>query len=157
MRYQVSTSLTLPDVLERAIAYFGPGGQGLILTSQSDQSLMFQGGGGHVAITVQPGAETILELETREWDYAVQQFMAQISGRRRWWHRLLRRKRQPPSSPPTFTILNNDPYPRRPEITPRRRQALKSLAERGSWSKCLYRVKAYRQTLARLARKGFAS
>jgi hypothetical protein len=93
MRYQVSTTLTPHEALDRAIAHFGPGGQGLVLTSRPLLGLVFQGGGGHVAITVQPGAETTLELETREWDYAVQQFMAQVSRRRRWWHRLLRKTR----------------------------------------------------------------
>jgi hypothetical protein len=80
---------------------------GLAVTTQTHRSVVFQGGGGHVMITVQPGAETTLELETREWDYAVQQFMAQVSGRRRWWHRLFRRTRQPPAPPASFTILNN--------------------------------------------------
>lgn len=109
MRYQVATILTPPDVFERAIRHFGPRGQGLALTSQTRLSLMFEGGGGHVAVTAHPGTETTLELETREWDYAVQQFMAQIAGRRRWWHRLRRRQRRRPPSPPTFTILDNDP------------------------------------------------
>jgi hypothetical protein len=43
-----------------------------------------------VAITVKPGAQTVLELETHGWDEAGQQFMAQVSRRRwlsRWWRR----------------------------------------------------------------------
>lgn len=108
MRYQVSTMLTPQEALERAIVFFGPGGQGLILTSQTRGSVIFQGGGGHVAILMQPGAETTLELETREWDYAVQRFMSQVSRRRPWWHRLFRRQRPAPP-PSTFTILDNDP------------------------------------------------
>jgi hypothetical protein len=107
MRYEVTTLLTPDEALARAITYFGPEGMRLAVTTQTPRGVVFQGGGGHVMITVQPGAETTLELETREWDYAVQQFMAQVSGRRRWWHRLLRRKRQPPAPPPSFTILNN--------------------------------------------------
>ena len=78
MRYEVTTKLTPQQALERAVAYFGRGGQGLEITSQGDLSLVFQGGGGHVAITAQPGDETTLELETREWDYAVQQFMKEV-------------------------------------------------------------------------------
>jgi hypothetical protein len=107
MRYEVTTPLTPGEALARAIAHFGPGGMGLAVTTQSHRSVVFQGGGGHVMITIQPGAETTLELETREWDYAVQQFMAQVSGRRRWWHRLFRRPRPSPASPTSFTILNN--------------------------------------------------
>jgi hypothetical protein len=107
MRYEVTSLLTPDEVLGRAIAHFGPGGMGLTVTAQTHRSVVFQGGGGHVMITIQPGAETRLELETREWDYAVQQFMAQVSGRRRWWHRLFRRRRPAPAPPPSFTILNN--------------------------------------------------
>ena len=107
MRYEVTTLFTAEEVLARAMTHFGPGGMGLAITTQTTRSVVFQGGGGHVMITVQPGTETTLELETREWDYAVQQFMGQVSGRRRWWHRLLRRKQQPPAAPPSFTILNN--------------------------------------------------
>jgi hypothetical protein len=39
---------------------------------------VFQGGGGYVAVTAQPGAKTVLELETREWDRAVEQFMRRV-------------------------------------------------------------------------------
>jgi hypothetical protein len=62
----------------------------LQLTSQTSQSLVFQGGGGHVTITVKAGIQTILELETHGWDETGQQFMAQVSRRRwlsRWWRR----------------------------------------------------------------------
>jgi len=114
MRYQVTTALTPHEALEHAMAHFGPGGLGLAVTSQTPLGLVFQGGGGYVAVMVQADAETTLELETREWDYAVRQFMGQVSRRRRWWSYFLRRKRRPPPAPPTFTILNNGkkPFPR---------------------------------------------
>lgn len=109
MRYQVSTELTPQEALQRAIVHFGPGGVGLQITSQTLFGLIFQGGGGYVAITVQPGHEkTVLELETREWDYPVRQFMAQVSRRRSWWRRWWRRKQQAAPPPPRFTILNNN-------------------------------------------------
>lgn len=111
MRYQVTTALTPREALAHAMTHFGPGGLGLAVTSQTPLGLVFQGGGGYVAVTVQAGAETTLELETREWDYAVRQFMGQVSRRRRWWHQLLRRKRRAPPEPPTFTILNNGTPP----------------------------------------------
>jgi hypothetical protein len=78
VRYEVSTKLTPQETLERAMAYFGPGGQGLEITSKGDLFLVFQGGGGYVAIAAQPGDETSVDLETREWDYAVRQFMAEV-------------------------------------------------------------------------------
>lgn len=39
---------------------------------------ILEGGGGHVTVPAEPGAETSLELEIRKWDYAVKQFMAQV-------------------------------------------------------------------------------
>ena len=78
MRYEVTTKLTPQEALARAIAYFGHGGEGLEVTSRGGLSLVFQGGGGYVAITAQPGDKTTLDLETREWDRAVRQFMAEV-------------------------------------------------------------------------------
>jgi hypothetical protein len=72
-------------------------------TSQTNLGLVFQGGGGHIAVTAQPGAETTLELETREWDYAVEKFMARVHRRRPWW----RRQRPGTSRPASFTVLDH--------------------------------------------------
>src|SRR5687767_7217938 len=94
MRYEVTTSLTPEEVIEDALNYFGPGSTGLEVTSQTSQGVVFQGGGGHVAIQVQPGATTTVDIETREWDYPVRQFMERI-GRRRWWSRFWRRPKPP--------------------------------------------------------------
>ena len=107
MRYQTTTELTPRQALEQALADFGPGGVGLQITSQTNLSLVFQGGGGHIAVTAQPGAETTLELETREWDYAVKQFMARVQRRPAWWQRLWRRTRPSTSRPASFTVLDN--------------------------------------------------
>jgi len=107
MRYQVTTTLTPREALEQALADFGPGGLGLQITSQNNLDLVFQGGGGHIAITAQPGAETTLELETREWDYPVQQFMARVHRRRPWWQRWWRRKQPGASRPASFTVIDH--------------------------------------------------
>jgi hypothetical protein len=116
MRYEVTTSLTPEEVIEDAIAYFGPGSTGLEVSSRTVQGVVLQGGGGYVAVRVQPGDKTTVDIETREWDYPVHQFMARIS-RRRWWSNWWRR-RSKPSTPkasvpepeldkPLFNILNN--------------------------------------------------
>ncbi len=122
MRYEVITSRTPEEVIEDAIHYFGPGSTGLELTSQTSQGVVLQGGGGYVAIQIQPGTHTTVDIETREWDYPVQQFMARV-GRRRWWsngwwRRLMGKSKAPASNmrgpepeTPMFTILNNqDPH-----------------------------------------------
>ena len=107
-RYEVRTQLTPQEIAARALAYFGPQGVGLQVTAQQRLGLVFQGGGGHVAVTIQPGAnETTVELETREWDFPVQQFMAQIQKRRRWWQRWRRKSRAAAPPPSDFHILDN--------------------------------------------------
>jgi len=78
MRYEVTTTLTPREALERAAVHFGPRGEGLDISGRDECCITFQGGGGYVTVTAQPGEETTLELETREWDRAVQQFMQQV-------------------------------------------------------------------------------
>jgi hypothetical protein len=106
MRYEVTTPLTPREALEQALADFGPGGLGLQLTSQTNLSLVFQGGGGHIAVTAEPATPTTLNIETREWDYGVQQFMARVQRRRPWWQRWWRRKPPSTARPASFTVLN---------------------------------------------------
>lgn len=106
MRYQVSTSLPADEALEQALAFFGPNGVGLTMTSQTRFGLVMQGGGGHVSLLIQPGELSTIEIETREWDYPVRQFMGRVSRRRSWWQRLLKRnKRQATLPPDPFHIL----------------------------------------------------
>ena len=107
MRYQVTTALTRRQALAQALADFGSGGVGLQITSQNNLGLVSQCGGGHIAVTAQPGAETTLELETRAWDYDVQRFMARVHQRRPWWQRWWRRQRPGTSRPASFTVLDH--------------------------------------------------
>jgi hypothetical protein len=82
MRYEVKTNLTPAEALQRAIEHFGPQGVGLEIADQNEAYLIFQGGGGHVAVTAcsqdNSKDKTRVELETREWDYAVRKFMADM-------------------------------------------------------------------------------
>jgi hypothetical protein len=78
MRYEVTTTLTPQEALERASAHFGPQGAGLDITSRDEGGIVFEGGGGYVAVTAQPGEKTVLELETTEWDRVVLHFMRQV-------------------------------------------------------------------------------
>jgi hypothetical protein len=78
LRYEVNTKLTPQEALEQAINFFGHSGQGLEITRKGDFSLVFLGGGGYVAITALPGYKTTIDLETREWDWAVRQFMEKV-------------------------------------------------------------------------------
>lgn len=109
MRYEVKTSWTPDEVIEYALGYFGPGNTGLEVVSQTSQGVIFQGGGGYVAVQIQPAAGTTVDIETREWDYPVQQFMARLGRRRRWsnWWRRRSKAKVRVAEKPMFTILNN--------------------------------------------------
>jgi hypothetical protein len=86
MRYEVQTYMTPQEVIEMAISFFGVD-LDLELQSQTFGSLHFVGGGGHVTLTLKDEDPVSAELETREWDAQVAEFMARIA-RKRWWRRL---------------------------------------------------------------------
>ena len=92
MRHMVKTSLTSQEAMEKAHAFFGPDGKGLTITSQYKRALRLQGGSGYVALTVKADSPTLLELETRNYEQLVQQFIDQLPQRRSWWTRWWRRK-----------------------------------------------------------------
>lgn len=75
MRYAIETERKTSEVLDLAEEYFGEGGLGLERTSRDDCCVSFEGGGGHVTLTVSEGEKTSVDLETREWDYHVKKFM----------------------------------------------------------------------------------
>lgn len=77
MRYGTETNLEPSEVLDMAEEYFGEGGLGLEVTSRDDCCISLVGGGGHVTVTVTEGEKTAVDLETREWDYQVKEFMAE--------------------------------------------------------------------------------
>ena len=86
MRYEVQTYMTPQEVMEMAISFFGVS-LDLELQSQGIDALHFVGGGGHVTLTLKDEDPVSVELETREWDAQVEEFMARAT-RKRWWRRL---------------------------------------------------------------------
>jgi hypothetical protein len=80
MRYQVTTKLSPQEALQRALTHFGVQGVGLQPVDQTDTCVTFEGGGGHVSVMAcRAEKHTSLDIETREWDYAVRQFMQQVA------------------------------------------------------------------------------
>lgn len=66
-------------VMERAVSYFGPGGLGLTTQGIEDNCVNFEGGGGHVGISArEKDGKTDIELETREWDAQVPEFLKKL-------------------------------------------------------------------------------
>ena len=78
-RYGVYTKLAPEEVIRRAVSIFGKDGLGLTVTEQGSCCATFEGGGGHVSVTVNVGDKTEVELVTREWDYDVKRFMRDIT------------------------------------------------------------------------------
>ena len=86
MNYKAKTMLTPQEALNQAKAYFGPGGQGMAVVSQSDHSLRLRGrSGGHVNIETKHRLATTMTFEARSWDDAVRQFIAGLPQPRPWW------------------------------------------------------------------------
>jgi len=78
--YSTETRLPSAEVLQRAISHFGPGGLGLEVCRQDPCRVDLTGGGGHVTITARTeGKKTTVDLETREWDFHVRQFVREIA------------------------------------------------------------------------------
>jgi len=77
--YGKESKLSPAKVLEKAVEFFGPGGLGLEVKEKGGGCARFEGGGGHVFIEVcRKGKGADVDLETREWDYQVKQFMNKI-------------------------------------------------------------------------------
>jgi len=67
------------EVVKKALDFFGPGGYGLKVTEQSDTCASFEGGGGGVSVTTCTDDKgTSVDLETREWEFQVQEFARKI-------------------------------------------------------------------------------
>jgi hypothetical protein len=77
MRYDTTTKLDPDEALALAERFFA-GELGLTVRTRSPRAIGFEGGGGHVAVTATGERPTTLELEAREWDQQVTEFMRQL-------------------------------------------------------------------------------
>jgi hypothetical protein len=80
VRLGKETKQTPQEVLDKAVAFFGPGGAGLTLQQRSDQSVILEGGGGSVIVTASQtrGDRTEVDIVSREWDHQARQFLGSI-------------------------------------------------------------------------------
>ena len=75
LRLHVNSKLSPKEVMEKAIGYFGPGGNEMEIKERGDDFVYFEGGGGGVEVTVEPeGSGAGVEFVTREWEYQVKDF-----------------------------------------------------------------------------------
>ena len=108
MRYQTTTELTPRQVLEQALADFGPDGVGLQTTSQTNLGLVFQAGGGHIAMTAQLWRrDDVGTGDSRVGLCRAAVHGAGATGAAPGGQRWRRRKRLGTSRPVSFTVLDN--------------------------------------------------
>jgi hypothetical protein len=78
-RYGVTTKMSPRAVIQKAVDFFGTDGVGLEMIDRNRCCARFEGGGGHVSVTVIEGDTTEVELVTREWDHDAKRFVRQIA------------------------------------------------------------------------------
>lgn len=79
LKIATKTKLSPEEAIKRAVEFFGLGGYGLEVKNQSPGCAYFEGGGGGVnVIACAEEKRTSVELESREWDYQVKEFIRKI-------------------------------------------------------------------------------
>lgn len=81
IRYGKETNKNPEKILEYAIAYFGPEGEGLEVAEQDDCHVSLTGGGGFVTVSVcelDDGDGTDVDLTAREWEIQAKDFIAKL-------------------------------------------------------------------------------
>ncbi len=76
MHYGTTTKLSPEEVIEKAIDYFGK--LGLEVTGNEGYSLLMQGGGGYIDLSVYVDGDTEVDVVTQEWSEQVKQFLQRI-------------------------------------------------------------------------------
>ena len=79
LKITTKTKLSSEEVIKRAVEFFGPDGHGMEVKGQQSNCAYFEGGGGGVAVTTcAEGKGSSVDLESREWDYQVKEFIHKI-------------------------------------------------------------------------------
>jgi hypothetical protein len=76
--YSAGIRVDPAEAIQKAVEFFGPEGLGMEVIEHSDCCAFFRGAGGHVRVRITNGNGAALEIETREWDYQVKEFMQRI-------------------------------------------------------------------------------
>ena len=79
LRIGTRTDRTAVDVIEQAIAYFGPGSVGLDLRHRAPDRVTFEGGGGFVTVDVVPdNGQRDVTVVTQEWEHDAREFISRV-------------------------------------------------------------------------------
>ena len=79
LNIETTSKLSPEEAIKRAIKFFGPDGYGLAIKDETPLFAEFEGGGGGVAISASADKKgSKIEMESREWDYQVKEFLGKI-------------------------------------------------------------------------------
>ncbi len=81
IRMEKSSKLTPLEVADKAVAFFGPGGLDLEVTEPGECCVRLGGGGGYVFVQAAEGENgngSLVEVESREWEYHVKRFLEKV-------------------------------------------------------------------------------
>jgi len=79
LKIETTTKLSPEEAIKRAVEFFGPSSYGLEVKRQESNCAYFEGGGGGVDVTACAEEKgTSVELESREWDFQVREFIDRI-------------------------------------------------------------------------------
>jgi hypothetical protein len=76
LRIGTKTDRPAAEVIERAVAFFGPGSVGLELRHRAPDHVTFEGGGGFVTVEVVPeDDQRDVTVVTQEWEHDARRFI----------------------------------------------------------------------------------
>jgi len=79
LRMSKETKLSAEEIITLASGFFGKEGVGLAEKSRNDCCISFEGGGGHVTVTIGEGDDkNSVDVETREWEYLAKEFLGKL-------------------------------------------------------------------------------
>ncbi len=79
LNIEATTKLSPEEAIKRAVKFFGPQGYGLKVKEGGPCCVEFEGGGGGVAVSASAqGKGSKVDIETREWEYQVKEFISKI-------------------------------------------------------------------------------
>ena len=73
------TGLAPEEIMDRASAFFGKGGEGLEEKERNPCCISFEGGGGYVSISINDDLKhRTVDVETREFEYQAKKFLGKL-------------------------------------------------------------------------------
>jgi len=79
LNIETRSKLSPEEAIKSAVKFFGPQGYGLKVKEEDPCCVEFEGAGGGVAVSASAqGTGSKVNLESREWDYQVKEFIGKI-------------------------------------------------------------------------------